>query len=173
MKDFVNGFKKSYQINDTAKNKKVEVLKMFKNEMTVYEMLEKVVSGISSNVNKKALKEIVKNNYSDMFDNDYNYILKAYYDRVHRMTYKNTFTEFITIDDFENENDFKQYIKDNYNIKWYKKQYNYNMHALEPIKQKNTGFIIAFNNGFMSRGSYLFNVNKFINVNNIVIKGGL
>ena len=54
-------------------------------EKTVYELLSEVIQGISSNLNKKALKEVIENNpYSD-----YNELLKAYYDRVHRMTENN------------------------------------------------------------------------------------
>lgn len=134
-------------------------------EKTVYELLSEVIQGISSNLNKKALKEVIQHNPCS----DYNELLKAYYDRVHRMKKSNyTFYEFVSINDFEDENEFKAFLKDN-NMKWYKNKYNYDINNLQPIKQKNTGFIILVNNGYTTYGSYLFNVNEFIEYNKIEV----
>ena len=135
-------------------------------KMRKKEVLTHVIKGISKRLNKKALNEVLEMN---KYQYDMNELLKAYYDRVHRMNNDRIFYEFLSVHDFDNISEFKTYIKENYNMKWYKKDYDYNINTLQPIKQKNTYFIIVKNNGFVSHASYLFNVYDFIDYNNIVI----
>ena len=151
--------------NKGIKNKKSGGIKKML-QKTVYELLSEVIQGISGNLNKKALKEVMEDNNNE----DYNIILKAYYDRIHRVNNHGRyyFSEFASVDEFGSEEEFKEFLKDN-GVKWYKSKYNYNMNELQPIKQKNTGFVMLVNNGFITHGHYLFDVNEFIKYNHIEV----
>jgi hypothetical protein len=134
-------------------------------KMSRFEVLETVINGMSRKVNKKALKRALD------FHNDrknLNYALKHYYEDIHSINNGFRYYEFVSVNDFNNIDEFKTFLK-GYNVKWYKTPYNYNMNNLQAIKQKNTGFVMVYSNGYYSHGSYLFDVNTFIDENDIEV----
>ena len=131
---------------------------------TVYDLFYEVIEGVSGKVNKKALHEILDNN---QYCYDYNYLLMSYYNRIHGVKNTSNFMGFISINDFNDIVEFKDYIKLNYNSKWYKNDYDYK--NIGKCKQKNTGLLIGFHNGSHVWSSWVFNVDEFIEVNNIEV----
>jgi len=131
-------------------------------DLTIEDVLIEVIFGISSKVNKKALKRAI----DEDLDN-YNYTLKRYYDLAHYVKDDNLiWFEFINLND---EEDY-QYIKSlHYPSKRYKQPYNYKRGELEPIRQKDTRFGMEYSNGWYNRFSYLFDVYQYIELNNIRI----
>ena len=131
-------------------------------DLTLEETLIEVIFGISSKVNKKALKRAIDEDLDD-----YNHTLKTYYDLAHYIKEDNRiWYDFIRL---ESEEDY-QYIKSlHYPPKRYKKHYNYKRGELEPIRQKDTRFGMEVSNGWYNRFSYLFDVYQYIEINDIRI----
>ena len=129
-----------------------------KTDLSVTELLEEVITGISSRINKKALKEVTEDFYQH---GDLNGTLKAYYERVHR--HAPDFYEFMKL---KGVLDYLE-IKQDYGAKIYKKAYNYKRGQLEPIRQRDTGFGMVYGYHWMPRWSYLFDVNEYVRVNRL------
>jgi hypothetical protein len=129
-------------------------------EMTLHEVLFEVIIGLSSKINKKALKRAIEEHQGD-----YNHTLKRYYDLAHYIKEDNRiWYDFIWL---ESEEDYN-YIKSlHYPPKRYKKLYNYKRGELEPIRQKDTRFGMEVSNGYYHRFSYLFDVYQYIEMNDI------
>lgn len=127
-------------------------------DITTYDLLKDVISGVSNGrFNKKALNEVIEsfNNNRHDYDEKLNIILKDYYERVHNN--KKDFYEFFRIKD-QKDLDF---IKESYNAKRYKTKYDYTLPPY-PIKQRNTGLVIEYNNGYRGYISYAFDVYAYI-----------
>lgn len=138
--------------------------------MQLKDVFKVVIEGLSSNINMKALNEVLEGVTSDNLRyNDLNELLYNYYMRAHYRKNDFHFKDFISSDDFSNLDEFKDYVK-NEGAKWYKKMYDYNINNLQPIKQKNTKMVMVYSNGFYNHVSYLFNMYEFIQVNNIKIE---
>jgi len=133
--------------------------------LTTQEVLTEVIIGMSSKINKKALRETIEE-YSDC--RDLNEVLFQYYQRVHRIEQSS-----YNLHDFQEINledpDDVEYLQ-SLGAKKYKKPYDYTRGYLQPVKQKNTGFGAELVFGWVSRWSWLFNVYKYLEVNNINIQ---
>ena len=137
--------------------KRVKTVKS-KTDLSVTELLTEVITGISSRINKKALKEVTADFYQH---GDLNGTLKAYYERVHR--HAPDFYEFMEL---KTPEDYEE-IKEDYGAKIYRKPYNYKRGQLEPIRQRNTGFGMVYGYHWMPRWSYLFNVCEYVRINRL------
>jgi len=131
-------------------------MKSKKTDLSVTELLTEVIIGISSRINKKALKEVTEDFHQH---GDLNGTLKAYYERVHR--HAPDFYQFMELNNPDLE------IKEDYGAKIYKKAYNYKRGELEPIRQRDTGFGMVYGYGWVNRWSYLFDVNEYVRVNRL------
>ena len=132
-------------------------------EMTLNEVMTEVIIGVSNRINKKALKEVIAANECNR---DYNDILFAYYQRVHRNDDDLSF-EFIYQANFKDSKEFKAYCKEYFNTRFFVKTYDYK--NIKPIKFYNTGLIIGYNNGWRSWSSFAFNMYQYIETNKIEV----
>jgi|LGOV01.1.fsa_nt_gb hypothetical protein len=139
---------------------------MNNNKMTLNELLTEIIKGISSKINKKALNEIL----SGPGCTDLNEYLFKYYNRVHGIKLQSNLSyEFISMLDADDEKEFNEYIKENYNARIYKQQYNYNCLEPYPIKFKYTGLVIGYNNGFTRWAQWAFDVNQYVKHQQIIV----
>lgn len=131
------------------------------------ELFTEVIEGISARINKKALSEVLDEHGGC----DLNETLRKYYERAHYLSNerKREFVEYML---YEDEEDF-EFIKESttYGVKRYKKAYNYARGQLEPIRQRSTGLIGLYSNGFTSWASYMFDVNEYVRINKIKVLG--
>ena len=128
-----------------------------------------IIEGVSGKVNKKALNEVLKD-YLDFQASyiDLNELLFNYYSRIKSTTSKESYSvEILTENDFNSKEEFNNYIKEYYNAKIFKNEYDYK--ALGKVKQKYTGLVIGYSNGFVSWCSPGFNVYEYMRVNDIRI----
>jgi hypothetical protein len=134
--------------------------------MEKYDLYVKVITGMNSKLNKKALREVLAKNEGSNALND---ILYQYYKRAN---YMDKGTDYLVTmvyrDNFGSDEEFRAYLKDNYNVKWYKKAYDYK--ELGKIKQKNTGLVLVYHNGFMAWGSYAFDMYAYVMTNQITVE---
>ena len=132
-----------------------------------FDFLERVIKGVSDKVNKKALKEIIEDNESATL----NKTMFKYYERINsinKASQVNNHIEFVYREEFENNKDFEDYIKDTFSAKRYKTPYNYK--ALGKVRQRNTGLFIGYYHAFGNHyGFYAFDCNQYAKENNINI----
>jgi hypothetical protein len=136
-------------------------------DIKIFDLYQDIINGISSKFNKKALKHVLEyekeNIISHYQDDKYNDILRLYYLKSrYQDLHDPNFQVYINIQDEKDLQDLKQ----DYRIKRYKTKYNYDKDALQPIKQKNTGLLIEYCNGFTTYFSYGFDVYQYIAFNN-------
>lgn len=131
-----------------------------------FDFLERVIKGVSNKVNKKALKEIIEDNESATLNNT----MFKYYERIKSIKNSSTVSNhvaFVYLEDFDNQDDFKKYLKENYSAKWYKTPYDYK--ALGKVKQRNTGLFVAYYDTWRNYGFYAFDCLQYAKENNINI----
>ena len=132
-----------------------------------FDFLERVIKGVSNKVNKKALKEIIEDNESATL----NKTMFKYYERINsinKASQVNNHIEFVYREEFENNKDFEDYVKETFGAKRYKTPYNYK--ALGKVRQRNTGLFIGYYHAFGNHyGFYAFDCNQYAKENNINI----
>jgi hypothetical protein len=133
-------------------------MKSKKNELHIEELLTEVIIGVSSRINKKALKEVTEDFHQH---GDLNGTLKAYYNRVHGHA-----PDFYEFKELNSPEDYLE-IRQDYGAKIYRKPYNYKQGQLEPIRQRDTGFGMIYGYHWVPHWSYLFNVDEYVRVNRI------
>lgn len=134
-------------------------------DITMKDLFIEIITGISKRINMKALEEILWDNYED-----YNEALAAYYRRAHyEKEHPNMFRELTHID--TKDQDDHDYLKGFESGKIYKTRYDYRRGHLQPIKQKDTGLIEEWNNGFIGGFSWRFDVYEYLAVNNLHVRG--
>jgi hypothetical protein len=130
-----------------------------------FEFLETVIKGVSSKVNKKALKEVIEDNETKSL----NGVMFEYYQRINsinKASQVNNHIEFVYREEFENNKDFEDYIKETFSAKRYKTPYNYK--HLGKVKQRNTGLFIGYYHAYGNHyGFYAFDCNQYAKVNNL------
>lgn len=132
-------------------------------------LYNEIIVGVSGKVNKKALNEVLEAyiNYQASYI-DLNELLFNYYSRIKSTTSKESHrVEILTQDEFTSKEEFNNHIKKYYNAKIFKNDYNYK--KLGKVKQKYTGLVIGYSNGFASWCSPGFNVYEYMRVNDIRI----
>lgn len=126
-----------------------------------------IIMGVSNKVNKRALNEVL-GDYIDYQASyiDLNELLFNYYSRIKSTTSKESYNfEILTEDNFNSKEEFNNHIKKHYNAKIFKNEYDYK--ALGKVKQKYTGLVMGYSNGFVSWCSPGFNVYEYMRVNDI------
>lgn len=129
------------------------------------ELFTEIIEGISSRINKKALNEVLEEHGGG----DLNETLLKYYERAHYLSdeRKRDFIEFMYYEDDEDFESIKE--STTYGVKRYKKPYNYKRGELSPIRQRSTGLVGLYSNGFVSWASYLFDVYEYVRINNLKV----
>ena len=122
---------------------------------TVYDVLEEVIFKISSRFNQKALREVIQCELTNSRHVDYNDILRKYYERVHRLSPRTMFLGYMNI---EGEDDL-QVARDEGAVA-YKQLYDYKNGG--KIKQKNTGLLVLYTNGWRTFCHWVFDVYRYI-----------
>lgn len=142
-------------------------MKQYEINALKFEFLERVIKGVSSKVNKKALKEVIENSGGKSL----NGIMFNYYERINsinKASQVNNHIEFVYREEFENNKDFEDYIKETFGAKRYKTPYNYK--ELGKVKQRNTGLFIGYYHAYGNHyGFYAFDCYKYAKENNINI----
>lgn len=130
------------------------------------ELLKEVIEGVSARINIKALNEVI----DEHGGGELNDTLRKYYERAHYLSdeRKRDFVEYML---YEDDEDF-DFIKESttYGVKKYKKPYNYKRGELQPIKQRSTGLVGLYSNGFIAWASYMFDVDEYVRINKIDIQ---
>lgn len=130
------------------------------------DILKEVIEGVSARINMKALNEVVE----EYGGGELNETLRKYYERAHYLSdeRKRDFVEYLFYEDGE---DF-DFIKESttYGVKKYKKAYNYARGELQPIKQRSTGLVGLYSNGFIAWASYMFDVDEYVRINKIDVQ---
>lgn len=130
------------------------------------ELLKEVIEGVSARINIKALNEVI----DEHGGGELNDTLRKYYERAHYLSdeRKRDFVEYML---YEDDEDF-DFIKESttYGVKKYKKPYNYKRGKLEAIKQRSTGLVGLYSNGFIAWASYMFDVDEYVRINKIDIQ---
>lgn len=131
------------------------------------EFLQKVITGVSNKYNKKALLEVIENNESATL----NQLLFKYYERINsinKASQVNNHIEFVYREEFENNKDFEDYIKETFGAKRYKTPYNYK--ELGKVKQRNTGLFVGYYHAYGNHyGFYAFDCYQYAKDNSINI----
>lgn len=129
-------------------------------KLTTKDVLTEIITGVSRKLNKKALQRAL-----DLEHYDLNDTLFTYYKDVNRLDYMELLG-FHEVDTKDPED--VDYIR-SMRGRIYKKPYDYRRGHLEPIKQKNTGFVAELMNasGFMTWTSWLFDCYKYLSINDI------
>lgn len=135
-------------------------------QLSEKELLKEVIEGISARINIKALNEVI----DEHGGGELNDTLRKYYERAHYLSdeRKRDFVEYMLYEDAE---DF-DFIKESttYGVKKYKKPYNYKRGKLKPIRQRSTGLVGLYSNGFIAWGSYMFDVDEYVRINKIDVQ---
>ena len=126
-------------------------------KIKLYDLIEEVIFKVSSRVNKKALREVIQCELANSRHVDYNDILRKYYERVHRMGSDVQFLQYLHVEDEEDMQD----VRDE-GGKAYKTPYDYLNGG--KIKQKNTGLVMLYTNGWWRRAQWAFDVEKYMQV---------
>lgn len=132
-----------------------------------FEFLETVIQGVSGKVNKKALNEVIENNDLQSL----NGLLFKYYERINsinKASQVNNHIEFVYREEFENNKDFEDYVKETFGAKRYKTAYNYK--ELGKVRQRNTGLFIGYYHAYGNHfGFYAFDCYQYAKDNSINI----
>lgn len=132
-----------------------------------FEFLETVVKGVSGKVNKKALNEVIVNNELQSL----NGLLFKYYERINsinKASQVNNHVEFVYREEFENNKEFEDYVKETFGAKRYKTPYNYK--ELGKVRQRNTGLFVGYYHAYGNHfGFYAFDCYQYAKDNSINI----
>lgn len=142
-------------------------MKQYEINALTFEFLETVIKGVSGKVNKKALNEVIENNELQSL----NGLMFKYYERINSITKAvqvNNNIEFVYCEEFENNKDFEDYIKETFGAKRYKTPYNYK--ELGKVRQRNTGLFIGYYHAYGNHyGFYAFDCYQYAKDNSINI----
>jgi hypothetical protein len=134
-------------------------------QMTVKQVLASVILQLGSKLNKKALNEVIENDCTG----DLNDMLFSYYYRARNIK-KPMFYGFIS-QLGETQKEWYQTIdglkNDIQTVKKYKTAYDYVNGG--KIKQKDTGMLVEINYGYYSHFSYVLDVYKWLQCNEVSI----
>lgn len=132
-----------------------------------FHFLETVIKGVSGKVNKKALNKVIENNELQSL----NGLLFKYYERINsinKASQVNNHIEFVYREEFENNKDFEDYVKETFGAKRYKTPYNYK--ELGKVKQRNTGLFVGYYHAYGNHyGFYAFDCYQYAKENSINI----
>ena len=129
-------------------------------KLTTKDVLSEIITGVSNKLNKRALQRAIDLEYYDL-----NETLFAYYKDVNRLDHLELLG-FHDVDTSDPED--IEFIK-SMGGRIYKKPYNYKRGQLQPIRQKNTGFIAELKAfpGFRTWSSWLFDCYSYLSINDI------
>ena len=117
-----------------------------------------VVGAMTKYVNIKRIKEVINNFLDDGGDYyNLNSLLVNYYNNV---------DDYVDVEVYEDI----ELSSDDYTVRKYKKVYDYTRGNLKPIKGFNTGCVVEYTTATTWRQAWGFNLNKYVDVNNIIIK---
>lgn len=125
--------------------------------LSLNDLMVEVVGAMTKRVNIKRINEVVNNFIDDGEGDDLNSLLVAYYNNV---------DDFVDVEVYEDID----LSSDDYTVRKYKKVYDYTRGNLKPIKGFNTGCVVEYTTARTWRQAWAFNLNKYIEVNNIIIK---
>ena len=80
--------------------------------------------------------------------------------------YYNNVDDFVDVEVYEDI----ELTSDDYTVRRYKKVYDYTRGSLKPIKGFNTGCVVEYTTTTTWRQAWGFNLKKYVDVNNIIIK---
>ena len=126
--------------------------------LTLNELMIEVVGAMTKRINIKRINEVVNNfldNGGDAYD--LNSLLVNYYNNV---------DDFVDVEVYEDVD----LSSDDYTVRRYKRMYDYTRGNLKAIKGYNTGCVVEYTTATTWRQAWGFNLNKYVDVNNIIIK---